>query len=65
MIWLAAAVTAKLVIMGSPPTVITYPSMKRCLVAKAALERQQAAKESADRARGVMSFGPTVYCLPG
>lgn len=62
---LLAAQPAKLVIMGTPATVITYPSIQRCLAAKATLERQQAEKESADRARGVISFGPTVYCLPG
>lgn len=57
---------AKLVIMGSQqPTVINYPSMQRCLAAKAAIERQAEERAKAERAKGILTIGlPVVYCVP-
>jgi hypothetical protein len=63
---LAAALPAKLVIIGHPQnTVVTYPTMERCLAAKAELERQYEATYRRDIARGIMRTPPEVYCLPG
>ena len=62
---LAAAASAKLVIVGHENVVITYPTMQRCMAAKLEMERQYDVIYRRDLARGIMRTPPTVYCLPG
>lgn len=59
----AAVIGAKLVIMGAQPVVIHYPTMERCLAAKAVIERQA---QEAQRNAGqyIIVPKPTVYCVP-
>jgi hypothetical protein len=61
----AATAPAKLILPGTPPTVINYPSMQRCLAAKAAYLRQAEEQTRRDSERGVISFIGRVYCIPG
>jgi hypothetical protein len=62
---MAAAAHAKLIIVGHPQsTVIDYPTMARCLAAKAEIERQFETEYQRDLARGIMRTPPQIYCVP-